>query len=94
MLYPNLYSLIELVAADNGTRNLLKAEPEWPEQIKTFDKLEQVAAWLTDAQRETVAYGEVTEARAILDPMPYGGALHRFLDEAFDGAYYNCFWTR
>lgn len=94
-MYPNLYKLIELIAADNGTRSLLREDPIWPDDEKyDLAKLEEIASQLDEGERDIVAMGEQTEAESLLSNYKGGDKLHEFLNECFDGDYNLHFWAK
>jgi hypothetical protein len=87
---PHLFQLLLNLASDNGLA--IKPDWCWPSSIiKDLPRLEAYAAELTPEEAITLTCGEGSEMRHIVEVH----ACHRlddFLEEAFDGAFFNNFF--
>ncbi len=89
MANPNLTELVEALATDNGLER--KPEPEWNE-VEDVETLERLAGKLDEIEKETFAVGSNEEQAAILERLPELSSLFDFLEEAFQGEYYDLFF--
>jgi hypothetical protein len=85
--YPHLYSMFEIMAADNGGR--IKSPltmGKYSEWTLVFRCAERAAAKLSAEEKETVAAGEESEQQAIVREHGMNGiCLDYVLNNAFDG---------
>jgi hypothetical protein len=87
--YPLLTGMVRCIWQDSyGTMYAEFVRPEtewcWPRHA---ERLEGLAATLTEDEREMLACGEDTEQRMVVKRHPKVRALNHFLCEAFDGRY-------
>ena len=103
--YPYLYDIIAEIANDNGMR--LRRSPMWPEidlyavsdrKLKQLDLdllalLEKTATNMTARERKDVAAADSVTQEKILERFDLAGKLlDNFLNEVFDGIYYENFY--
>lgn len=90
--YPHLTQCLNAMFQDNYGQlmeDCVKPEKDWP-SIENGAELEKQAALLTDTEKETIACGEYSEVRALVESRSVE-LLNDFLGEVFDGSLTSAF---
>lgn len=88
--YPHLTEILREIALDNGMRMKPESEFEWW-RVSDVDHLEGQAARLNSGEKQIFAAGEHEEVLQMAKDARIMD-LHEFLNKAFDGDYYDCFY--